>query len=87
MPEGGRGAAVTSAGASRKRQKKKKGCCDYLCICCCPGRHIKGAKVEPGDSSDEDVEAAADAKAFVNQIKNMTGLWDDDPDEVRVWLG
>lgn len=38
--------------------------------------------MEPGDSSDEDAEAAADAKAFVNQIKNITGLWDDDPDEV-----
>lgn len=47
--------------------------------------------MEPGDSSDEDAEAAADAKAFVNQIKNITGLWDDDPDEVRggtlKWVG
>ncbi len=60
-----------------ERQRKKKGCCTWLCKCCCPSRH---APVEPGDSDDE--EAAADAKAFVHTIKNATGLWESDPDEV-----
>ncbi|CBN78812.1 conserved unknown protein [Ectocarpus siliculosus] len=68
----------------RRKKKKKKGCCALICKCCCPGKSV-AARVEPGDSSDEDEEAKADAKAFVNTIKNMTGLWDDDPDE-SYWL-
>lgn len=75
--------APAAAGAAKKKKRKKKGCCAWVCPCCCPSRRTKAAQVEPGDSSDEDAEAAADAKAFVNQIKNITGLWDNDPDEVR----
>lgn len=76
--------AAGGAGASKKKKKKKKGCCAWVCPCCCSGSSSKKARVEPGDdSSDDDAEAAADAKAFVNQIKNLTGLWDNDPDEVR----
>ena len=36
--------------------------------------------MEPGDEDDD--EDKADAKALVNQIKNLTGLWDSDPEEV-----
>ncbi|CAN0387121.1 unnamed protein product [Pylaiella littoralis] len=85
-------APAAGAGARRKKnkqeeKKKKKGCCHWFFLCCCRGCRKRPPPVEPGDSSDEeeDEEAAADARAFVNQIKNLTGLWDDDPDETY-WL-
>ncbi|CAB1121419.1 unnamed protein product [Ectocarpus sp. CCAP 1310/34] len=83
--EGVNGVAPAANGGvvpERRKKKKKKGCCALICKCCCPWKSV-AARVEPGDSSDEDEEAKADAKAFVNTIKNMTGLWDDDPDEAR----
>lgn len=76
-------AGTTTGVAPRKKKRKKKGCCALVCSCCCSCGRTKASRVEPGDSSDEDAEAAADAKAFVNQIKNITGLWDSDPDEAR----
>ena len=41
-------------------------------------------QVAPGEEEKSDGEAKADARAFINQIKNVTGLWETDPDEVRV---
>eukprot|EP00752_Nemacystus_decipiens_P012043 g10677.t1 len=68
--------------APTAQKKRKRGCCALVCPCCC-GR-TKAAQVEPG-GEDEDAEAAADAKAFVSQIKGLTGLWEEDPDE-SYWL-
>lgn len=41
--------------------------------------------VESGDENvdESEEEAKADAKALISQIKQFTGLWEDDPDEVR----
>lgn len=76
--------AVTVGTAKKKpeasKPKKRRGCCYWFCRCCCP--------CPPSDNGEtsalekDDGEDKADAKALIKQIKNITGLWDDDPEEV-----
>ena len=75
---------TASGGAGTKgaepKKKKKRGCCYWFCRCCCPCPrldHNGSTQVAPGDDEDR-----ADARALTNQIKNLTGLWDSDPEEV-----
>lgn len=84
VPAGGVNAINTANGApTAAKKKKKKGCCRRFCPCCCPGGLGGGGDGLGGDDSDE--EARADAKALISQIKNVTGLWEDDPEEVSAF--
>lgn len=74
----------TPVAVATKPKKKQKSCMASCCLSCCCGRRkgggVGGAQVVPGEDSDE--EATADAKAFISSIKQLTGLGEDDPEEV-----
>ena len=77
--------AVT-AGTGKKKpeaskpKKKRRGCCYWFCRCCCPCPPSDNGETSALEKDDD--EDKADAKALIKQIKNITGLWDDDPEEV-----